>query len=155
MSVSIDNTVPDFSGSTTSDATFRLSDFLDKNHVVLYFYPKDSTPGCTTEGQNFRDLYSEFLAADTVIFGVSRDTMRRHENFKKKQAFPFELISDEDGEICKLFDTFKLKKLYGREYMGIERSTFVINKQGILTHEWRKVKVKNHVNEVLDAVKSM
>lgn len=155
MSVSIGEPLPDFSGIATSETTFRLSDFKDKNNLVLYFYPKDSTPGCTTEGQNFRDLYSEFLKNDTIVFGISRDSIKRHENFKSKQEFPFELISDENEEICNLFDTFKLKKLYGREYMGIERSTFVINKQGILTNEWRNVKVKGHVDEVLEAVKSL
>jgi len=128
-----------------------LSEHRDKHNVVLYFYSKDSTPGCTTEGQNFRDLHDEFLANDTVIFGISRDTMRRHENFKAKQEFPFELISDESEEICNLFDIIKLKKLYGKEYMGIVRSTFLINKQGILTHEWRNLKVKGHAAEVLEA----
>ena len=155
MTISIDKKVPDFTGAATSGTTFRLSDYSGKKNVVLYFYPKDSTPGCTTEGQNFRDLYDEFQSLDTEIFGVSRDSMRRHENFKAKQNFPFELISDEDESICKLFDVIKLKKLYGREYMGIERSTFLINKAGILTHEWRKVKVKGHVAEVLQAVKSL
>ncbi len=155
MTILIDKKVPDFTGATTSGTTFRLSDYSGKKNVVLYFYPKDSTPGCTTEGQNFRDLYDEFQSLDTEIFGVSRDSMRRHENFKAKQNFPFELISDEDESICKLFDVIKLKKLYGREYMGIERSTFLINKAGTLTHEWRKVKVKGHVAEVLQAVKSL
>ena len=151
MTVSINKPVPDFSGAATSETTFRLSEHRDKHNVVLYFYSKDSTPGCTTEGQNFRDLHDEFLANDTVIFGISRDTMRRHENFKAKQEFPFELISDESEEICNLFDIIKLKKLYGKEYMGIVRSTFLINKQGILTHEWRNLKVKGHAAEVLEA----
>lgn len=155
MTVSINQPVPDFSGATTSETTFRLSDYKDKNNLVLYFYPKDSTPGCTTEGQNFRDRYDEFLAHDTQIFGISRDSMKRHENFKAKQAFPFELISDESEEICNLFDIIKLKKLYGKEYMGIVRSTFLINKQGVLIQEWRNVKVKNHVDEVLAAVKKL
>ncbi len=155
MTISLNNPVPDFSGSATSETTFRLSDYVGKKNIIIYFYPKDSTPGCTTEGQNFRDLYAEFQALDTEIFGVSRDSMRKHENFKAKQEFPFELISDEDETICKHFDVIKLKKLYGREYMGIVRSTFLINKQGVLTHEWRNVKVKGHVDEVLQAVKSL
>ncbi len=150
----IDQTVPDFSASATSDQTVTLSQLKGRN-VVIYFYPKDSTPGCTTEGQNFRDLYADFQALDTEIFGVSRDGLRAHENFKAKQSFPFELISDPDESLCKLFDVIKLKKLYGKEYMGIERSTFLIDKQGILRQEWRKVKVAGHAAEVLEAVKQL
>ncbi len=149
------NTVSDFSAPATSDTTFKLSDHKGKSNIVLYFYPKDSTPGCTTEGQDFRDLYAEFQGLDTEIFGISRDTIRRHENFKAKQSFPFELISDEDEAVCKHFDVIKLKKLYGKEYLGIERSTFLIDKEGVLRKEWRKVKVKGHVNEVLETLKSM
>jgi peroxiredoxin Q/BCP len=154
MSIELKQTVPDFSGVATSATTFRLSEFKDKSHVVLYFYPKDNTPGCTTEGQDFRDLYQEFLATNSVIFGISRDSLRKQDNFKAKQQFPFELISDEDERICTLFDVIKLKNLYGRQYMGIERSTFIINKQGVLIHEWRKVKVKDHVKEVLEVLKT-
>lgn len=153
--LSVGQTVPAFSGPATSETTFNLGDFSGKSNLVIYFYPKDSTPGCTTEGQNFRDLYDEFKANDTEIYGISRDTLRRHENFKAKQSFPFELISDEDETICKLFDVIKLKKLYGKEHLGIERSTFLIDKEGILRNEWRKVKVKGHVDEVLEAVKSL
>lgn len=146
--------VPDFTAEATSDTTITLSELKGKN-VVIYFYPKDSTPGCTTEGQNFRDLYSEFQSNNTVIFGVSKDSMKRHDNFKAKQEFPFELISDPEEALCKHFDVIKLKKLYGKEYMGIERSTFLIDAEGVLRNEWRKVKVKGHVDEVLEAVKAL
>ena len=121
---------------------------------MLYFYPKDSTPGCTTEGQNFRDAKAKFSRLNTVILGVSRDSMKRHENFKAKQNFNFDLLSDEDETLCKQFDVIKLKKLYGREYMGIDRSTFLIDENGKLLDEWRNVKVKGHVDEVLTAVKA-
>ncbi len=147
--------IPNFSAPTTSDTLFELADYKGKSNLVIYFYPKDSTPGCTTEGQNFRDLHTEFLKNDTEIFGVSRDSMRRHENFKAKQAFPFELISDEDETVCTLFDVIQLKKLYGKEYMGIVRSTFLIDKEGRLHREWRGVKVKGHADEVLETVKSL
>ncbi|MCP4597334.1 peroxiredoxin [Neptuniibacter sp.] len=153
-SLTIDKKVPSFTAQATSDVTVSLDELKGKN-VIIYFYPKDSTPGCTTEGQNFRDSIAEFEAANTVIFGVSRDGMRAHENFKAKQSFPFELISDPDEELCKLFDVIKLKKNYGREYMGIERSTFLIDAEGVLKQEWRKVKVKGHVDEVLEAVKAL
>lgn len=152
--VVIDQPVGNFTAEATSEHTVTLSELRGKN-VVIYFYPKDSTPGCTTEGQNFRDLIDEFTALDTVIFGVSRDGMRAHENFKAKQAFPFELISDPDEELCNLFEVIKLKKNYGREYMGVDRSTFLIDKEGILRKEWRSVKVKGHVDEVLEAVKAL
>lgn len=152
--VSIDKKVPTFTSQATSEQIVTLSELSGKN-VVIYFYPKDSTPGCTTEGQNFRDMINDFEAANTVIFGVSRDSLRAHENFKSKQAFPFELISDPEEELCKLFDVIKLKKNYGREYMGIERSTFIIDAEGILKKEWRGVKVKGHVEEVLAAVQSL
>ncbi|MDI3326032.1 peroxiredoxin [Pontibacterium granulatum] len=152
--VAIDQPVADFTAKATSEQTVTLSELRSKN-VVIYFYPKDSTPGCTTEGQNFRDLIDEFTALDTVIFGVSRDGMRAHENFKAKQSFPFELISDPDEELCKQFDVIKLKKNYGREYMGVDRSTFLIDKEGVLRKEWRSVKVKGHVDEVLEAVKGL
>lgn len=148
-------TVPDFEASATSDITFKLSDYKGKSNLVIYFYPKDSTPGCTTEGQNFRDLYKEFKALDTEIFGVSKDTMKRHDNFRAKQEFPFELISDEAGEICELFNVWQLKKNYGKEYMGIVRSTFLIDKDGVLRQMWDKVRVKGHVDEVLEAVKEL
>ncbi|PIE44013.1 MAG: peroxiredoxin [Gammaproteobacteria bacterium] len=146
--------VADFEAAMTSGKTFRLSDFQGK-HVVLYFYPKDNTPGCTTEGQDFRDAYAEFQAADTEIFGISRDGLKAHENFRAKQSFPFELISDREEAVCSLFDVIKMKNMYGKQVRGIERSTFLIDKNGILRQEWRKVKVKGHVADVLAAVHSL
>lgn len=139
---------------TGAKASIKLADLKGKN-IVIYFYPKDNTPGCTTEGQNFRDLYPQFQQANTVIFGVSRESLKSHENFKAKQSFPFELISDPDEQLCKLFDVIKLKKLYGKEYMGIERSTFLIDKEGVLRQEWRKVKVDGHAEEVLKAAQAL
>ncbi|MGY8869357.1 MAG: peroxiredoxin [Pseudomonadales bacterium] len=150
----VGQSVPDFTASATSETTVSLSSLQGKN-LVIYFYPKDNTPGCTTEGQNFRDFYNEFQDANTEIMGVSRDSMRTHENYKAKHSFPFELISDPDEALCKHFDVIKLKKLYGKEYMGIERSTFLIDAKGGLHQEWRKVKVKGHVDEVLATVKSL
>jgi len=147
--------IVDFSVSATSEKTFNLSDYKEKSNLVVYFYPKDSTPGCTTEGKDFRDLYAAFQALDTEIVGVSRDSMKRHENFKAKQAFPFELLSDEDGEVCKLFGVWQLKKTFGKEYMGIVRSTFLIDKQGVLRKEWLNLRVKGHADEVLQAVKDL
>lgn len=152
--VEVGKPVPSFTAQATGDQRIQLSDFKGKN-LLLYFYPKDHTPGCTTQGQDFRDRYQDFLDANTAVFGISRDSLRTHENFKAKQNFPFELISDPDEELCKLFDVIKLKKLYGKEYMGIERSTFLIDKEGILRQEWRKVKVKGHVDEVLEAARAL
>ncbi|MFC6672391.1 peroxiredoxin [Marinobacterium aestuariivivens] len=152
--VSLDQPIPDFSAQATSDLTVNSADLRGRN-LVIYFYPKDSTPGCTTEGQNFRDLHNQFQALDTDIFGVSRDGLRAHENFRAKQSFPFELISDPDETLCKLFDVIKLKKLYGKEHLGIERSTFLIDRDGVLRREWRKVKVAGHAEEVLEAVKAL
>ncbi|MFV2004959.1 MAG: thioredoxin-dependent thiol peroxidase [Gammaproteobacteria bacterium] len=145
--------VKNFSRPATGDKTINLKDFAGKK-VVLYFYPKDSTPGCTTEGQDFRDAKAKFSRQNTVILGVSRDSIKRHENFKAKQKFNFDLLSDEDESLCKQFDVIKLKKLYGREYMGVDRSTFLIDEKGVLIEEWRGVKVKGHVDEVLTACKS-
>ena len=150
----IGHSVPDFSAPATRETTFTLSEFKGRN-LVIYFYPKDSTPGCTTEGQNFRDLYDQFQALDTDIFGVSRDGLKSHENFRTKQAFPFDLISDKNETLCKLFDVIKLKKLYGKEHLGIERSTFLIDKAGVLRQAWRKVKVPGHVDEVLESIKAL
>ena len=121
--------------------------------MVLYFYPKDSTPGCTTEGQDFRDNHQAFVDHNTVVYGVSRDSLKSHENFKAKQGFPFELISDPDEDLCNAFGVIQLKKLYGREYMGIVRSSFIIDAQGNILKSWDKVKVKGHVDEVLEAIK--
>ena len=152
--VSMNEAVPSFKAMATSEKELTEVSLESKN-TVIYFYPKDNTPGCTTEGQDFRDMYEAFTSANTVVYGVSRDSMRTHENFKAKHEFPFELISDPDEEFCKLFDVIKLKKLYGKEYMGIERSTFLIDSEGVLRQEWRKVKVKGHVEQVLEAAQSL
>lgn len=149
-----DTPFPDFSLPTTSGQTFTLSEQRGKI-VVIYFYPKDSTPGCTTEGQNFRDLHAEFVAVDAVILGISRDSLKSHENFKTKQSFPFELGSDADEAVCQVFGTIKDKVMYGKPCRGIERSTFVIDRAGVLRREWRGVKVPGHAQEVLDFVKSL
>ncbi|CAE6905722.1 MULTISPECIES: peroxiredoxin [Pseudomonas] len=154
MAVAIDSPVSDFEAPATSGKTVKLSD-LKGQQVVIYFYPKDSTPGCTTEGQGFRDQYAEFQAANTQVFGISRDGIKSHENFKAKQSFPFELISDKDEAVCQLFDVIKLKKLYGKEYMGVDRSTFLIDKDGVLRQEWRGVKVPGHVDAVLAAAQAL
>ncbi|MFZ6048626.1 peroxiredoxin [Pseudomonas sp. CR3202] len=154
MAVTLDKPVADFTAQATSGQEVSLSALKGKQ-VVLYFYPKDSTPGCTTEGQGFRDQHAAFLAADTLIFGVSRDGMKSHENFKCKQEFPFELISDKDEALCQLFEVIKLKKLYGKEYMGVDRSTFLIDKAGVLRQEWRGVKVPGHVDAVLAAAQAL
>lgn len=152
--VSLNKVVPDFTLPATGDQTIRLKDLRGQN-VVLYFYPKDSTPGCTTEGQNFRDQYKAFAKANTVVFGISRDSLRSHENFKSKQNFPFDLLSDSEEEVCTLFDVIKPKNMYGREVIGIERSTFLIDAAGKLRREWRKVKVPGHVDEVLAAAQEL
>jgi len=154
-SITIGEEVPNFEAPATSNVNFRLSDYKDKSNIVLYFYPKDSTPGCTIEGNDFSALYQDFKSLDTEIFGISKDSIKRHENFKQKQGFPFELISDADTEICELFGTWQLKKTFGKEYMGIVRSTFLIDKQGILRKHWDKVKVKDHAAEVLEVVRSL
>ncbi|KTD34590.1 peroxiredoxin [Legionella israelensis] len=138
----------------TNNLSANLADYAGK-WLVLYFYPKDSTPGCTTEGQCFRDAYSQFQELNTEIFGVSRDGLKSHNNFKIKQQFPFELISDGEGKLCELFDVIKMKSMFGKQALGIERSTFIIDGQGVLRHEWRKVKVKGHVDEVLATLKKL
>jgi peroxiredoxin Q/BCP len=152
--VSIGKKVAQFSLPATGDKSLSLKDFQGKN-LVIYFYPKDSTPGCTLEGQNFRDSYEAFRKAGTEILGVSRDSLKRHENFKAKQEFPFDLLSDEDEKLCRQFDVIHEKNMYGRKVMGIVRSTFLIDGQGILRQEWRKVRVKGHVDEVLEAAESL
>ncbi|MGE8408700.1 MAG: peroxiredoxin [Pseudomonas sp.] len=154
MAVELDQPVADFQALATSERNFSL-EALKGRQVVLYFYPKDSTPGCTTEGQGFRDHYAAFQAANTEVFGISRDGIKSHENFKAKQGFPFELISDKDETICQLFDVIKLKKLYGKEYLGVDRSTFLIDKDGVLRKEWRGVKVPGHVEAVLAAAEAL
>ena len=145
---------PKFKAECTSNKILSNEDFIGKN-LVIYFYPKDSTPGCTTEGQEFRDQYKIFKKYNTDIIGVSRDSIKSHGNFKLKQSFPFELLSDPDEKVCKAFDVMKLKSMYGREYIGVDRSTFIINDKGIVVREWRSVKVKGHVDEVLEAVKEL
>ncbi|MBT8097139.1 MAG: peroxiredoxin [Woeseia sp.] len=146
--------VGDFQCPATSDQAFRLKALRGKN-VVLYFYPKDATPGCTTEGQDFRDLNAKFKRQNTVIFGVSRDSIASHEKFKAKHRFPFELLSDENEAVCRKFDVIQQKSLYGKKFMGIERSTFLIDEDGKLRAEWRKVRVKGHADEVLQKVKEL
>jgi thioredoxin-dependent peroxiredoxin len=145
--------VDDFSLPSTG-GTFTLSDH--RGHpVVLYFYPKDNTPGCTTEGLEFRDLYKKFAKVGAVIAGVSRDSLKSHENFKAKMEFPFDLICDADEQLCAQFDVIKMKNMYGKEVRGIERSTFLIDASGTLAHEWRKVKVQGHAQAVLEAVQAL
>ena len=146
--------VADFEADATGNQQIRLKDLRGKN-VVLYFYPKDSTPGCTTEGRDFSALHSKFKRAKTIILGVSRDSIASHEKFKEKQGFPFELLSDPDERLCKQFDVIHEKSLYGRKFMGVVRSTFLIDTEGKLRQEWRKVKVKGHAEEVLEAVKAL
>lgn len=146
--------VPEFSAAMTGDQTFRLSDYRGKK-IVLYFYPKDNTPGCTTEGMRFRDLHPEFQRANTEIFGISRDSIRSHEGFKAKLEMPFELISDPDETLCLMFDVMKMKTMYGKQVRGVERSTFVIDEAGKLVKEWRGVKVPGHPDEVLEFVKAL
>jgi len=146
--------VPAFSSPSTGDKDISLKDLKGKK-VVLYFYPKDNTPGCTTEAKDFRDNHAKFKRAGTIILGVSRDSVKTHENFKAKHEFPFDLLSDKEEVLCQLFDVIKEKKLYGKVHMGIERSTFLIDEKGVLKQEWRKVKVAGHVEEVLQACKSL
>lgn len=152
--VAVGKKVPAFAAEATGDQKIRSKD-LRGSHVVLYFYPRDSTPGCTLEGQDFRDNHTRFRRAKAIILGVSRDSIASHEKFKAKQEFPFELVADTDETLCKLFDVIKQKNMYGKKVMGIERSTFLIDKEGVLRKEWRKVKVAGHVEEVLAAVKDL
>ena len=147
----INMTVPDFSAAMTGEQAFKLSDYHGKN-IVLYFYPKDNTPGCTTEAMQFRDLHQEFEHKNTLIFGISRDSIRSHEGFKAKLGLPFELIADPDETLCAMFNVMKMKNMYGKQVRGIERSTFVIDGVGTLVKEWRGVKVPSHVEEVLEFV---
>ena len=154
MAVAIDQPVADFEAPATSGQTISLASLKGKQ-VVIYFYPKDSTPGCTTQGQGFRDQLEAFKAANTEVFGVSRDSLKSHENFKAKQGFTFDLISDKEEALCQLFDVIKLKKLYGKEYLGVDRSTFLIDKNGVLRQEWRGVKVPGHVDAVLAAAQAL
>ena len=152
--VSVGKKVTGFTLPATGERDITLADLGGRN-VVVYFYPRDSTPGCTTEGQDFRDRIHTFRRRNTVILGVSRDSIRSHENFKAKQQFPFELLSDADETLCRQFDVIREKNMYGRKVMGIERSTFLIDDKGVLRREWRKVKVPGHVDEVLEAIKEL
>ena len=152
--VKIGEKVPEFSLPSTGNKTVELSELKGKN-IIIYFYPKDATPGCTIEGQNFRDNIRKFSLLNTVVLGVSRDKISSHEKFKKNQKFPFDLLSDEDEKLCKIFNVIKEKNMYGRKFFGIERSTFLIDKKGILRNEWRKVKVKDHVSDVLETLKKL
>jgi thioredoxin-dependent peroxiredoxin len=147
-------TVKDFSLPMTGGGTFRLKD-ADARFVVLYFYPKDNTPGCTTEGLHFRELHKDFRKAGAEVYGVSRDSLKSHEGFKSKMGFPFELISDPDEVLCQQFGVIKMKNMYGKQVRGIERSTFVIDGSGVLRRESRGVKVPNHVADVLAFVQSL
>ncbi len=152
--VALNKKVPDFELPATGGQTIKLSE-LRGRHVILYFYPKDSTPGCTREGQDFRDNYAKVRRRKGVVLGVSRDSIKSHENFKAKQNFPFELLSDQDEVLCQLFDVIKMKNMYGKQVRGIERSTFLIDSEGVLRREWRGVKVPGHVDEVLEALKKL
>ena len=150
----LNKVVGDFALPSTGGKEFRLSESKARL-LVLYFYPKDNTPGCTTEGLNFRDLYPEFMRARCDIVGLSRDSLKSHENFKHKMRFPFDLLSDEDEKVCSLFGVIKIKNMYGKKVRGIERSTFVLDKDRVVRREWRGLKVPGHVQEVLDFVKTL
>ena len=152
--VTVGKVIPALKLPATGDKDIDLKSLRGKN-VVLYFYPKDSTPGCTTEGQDFAASHSKFKSKNTVILGVSRDSVASHEKFREKFKFPFDLLSDTEEKACKIFDVIKEKNMYGRKVMGIERSTFLIDEAGKLRKEWRKVKVKGHVDEVLEALKDL
>ena len=152
--ITVGRKAPDFRLPATGDQTLALSDFQGRN-VVVYFYPKDSTPGCTTEGQEFRDRIATFRRRNTVILGISRDSIKSHETFKARQELPFDLLSDAEEKVCRLFDVIREKNMYGRKVMGIERSTFLIDDRGVLRREWRKVRVKGHVDEVLGAISDL
>jgi thioredoxin-dependent peroxiredoxin len=146
--------VSEFELPSTGSKTFKLSEHLGKT-LIIYFYPKDSTPGCTSQGQQFRDAYSEFQAAGAEIFGISRDSIKSHENFKAKFSFPFDLLSDTEEIACNIFGVMKMKNMYGKQVRGIERSTFIVDKYGVLVHEWRGVKVDGHAKEVLNFIQSL
>jgi peroxiredoxin Q/BCP len=152
--VKIDQQVPDFVGQATGNKDVLLSKLKGWN-VVLYFYPKDDTPGCTTEGQDFSEFYQDFKDTKTLIFGVSRDSLESHESFKDKYNLKFPLIADSDAYLCELFNVIKPLNMYGKQIMGVERSTFLIDKNGVLQKEWRKVRVNGHVDQVLDAVEAL
>jgi peroxiredoxin Q/BCP len=150
----LDQPVPELELPATGSKAFRLADARGRT-VVFYFYPKDNTPGCTTEGQQFRDLHPEFQKLNCDVYGISRDSLKSHESFRAKMSFPFDLLSDTDEIVCKLFDVIKMKNMYGKKVRGIERSTFVIDGQGVLRKEWRGVKVPGHAEEVLGFVRTL
>lgn len=152
--LALNQAVPAFTLPATGNVTFNLSDYLGKT-LVIYFYPKDSTPGCTTQGVQFRDAYAEFQARNAVIVGISRDSLKSHENFKSKFSFPFALLSDADETACNLFGVIKTKNMYGKQVRGIERSTFVIDKTGKLIREWRSIKADGHAQEVLSYIQTL
>ena len=151
--VSVGKRVENFTLPATGDQELSLDDFSGRN-LIIYFYPKDNTSGCIREGQDFRDLYAEFTAAGADILGVSRDSVKSHENFRNKQEFPFHLLSDSEETLCRQFDVIHEKNMYGRKYMGVVRSTFLIDAEGVLLQEWRKVRVAGHAQAVLDALKT-
>jgi peroxiredoxin Q/BCP len=148
-----DKAVGDFALPATGGDEFRLS-AVKSRRVVLYFYPKDNTPGCTTEGAQFRDLHSKFVKVGCSVYGISRDSLKTHENFKAKMRFPFDLLSDESEKICNQFGVMKMKNMYGKKVRGIERSTFVLDRDRVIKREWRGVKVPGHAQEVLDFVEA-
>src|SRR5688572_1649506 len=152
--VAVGKKIPAFSSLVTGGGNWKSSAAAGKN-LVIYFYPRDNTPGCTKEGEAFRDLASAFAKVNTAILGVSPDSIASHEKFKAKFGFPFELLSDEEQQLCQLFDVYKEKSLYGRKFMGVERSTFLIDSSGVLRQEWRKVKVPGHAEAVLEAAKAL
>lgn len=147
--IAIDQEVPDFTLPATGNQNISLSDFRGKQHVVLYFYPRDNTPGCTSEGQDFTQYYEAITALDAQVLGISRDDVRSHEKFKERFAFPFHLLADTQETVCNLFGVMKMKNMYGKQVRGIERSTFIIDREGILRRSWRNVKVEGHVEEVI------
>lgn len=152
--VAIGRKVRDFSAPATGGKSVKLSAYRGRN-VVLYFYPKDDTPGCTLEGRDFRDAIAKFRSANAVVLGISRDSLASHEKFREQECFPFDLLSDEDEKVCTQFDVIRMKNMYGKKVRGIERSTFLIDADGVLRREWRKVKVNGHAGEVLQAVKEL
>jgi peroxiredoxin Q/BCP len=152
--VTLGSKVPDFELPSTSGTNVRLKGLLGGT-VVLYFYPRDNTPGCTLEGQQFAALQARFAKAGATVFGISRDSLASHEKFRQKMGYPFALLSDEDERVCRLFDVIRQKNMYGRKVLGIERSTFLIDAKGVLRREWRKVKVEGHAQEVLEAAQSL
>lgn len=154
MTITIGDKIPNLTVSTTQNNSLQLSDYVGKN-LVMYFYPKDNTPGCTQEGKDFTDNYEKFKALNTEIVGVSKDSIKKHSNFIEKYGFSFDLIADIEEELCNAMDVIKEKNMYGKKYMGIERSTFIFNAKGELVNEFRKVKVKNHVEAVLEAIKAL